>query len=61
MHDGGADRVEFFQPLTVLLIQIVVEFHQVSLVAQFGFLIGIIQAGIDCLGIDVKTVHPQRA
>ena len=61
VHDGGADRVQLLQSLLVLLVQIVPELHQTPLLAELGFLVGKVQAGVDRLGIDVEAVHPQRA
>ena len=43
----------------VLLVQGVLEFDQVSLMLDLGLRIGIVQAGIYRLGVEVELLHPK--
>ena len=57
MHDRGADGMEGLEPLVVLLVQGVLELDQVPLILDLGLRIGIVQAGIHRLGVEVELLH----
>ena len=60
MGDVYADGVDLFDPLLVLLIQIIVELNQISLPAHLGLSIGKIQTGIDRLFIYIEFLYRKQ-
>ena len=53
--------MQLLQSLAVFFVQVVEELYHISVLAELGFLIGVIQAGVYGLGIHIKAVYPDGA
>ena len=60
-HDRCTDGMEFFNPVAVLVREIVQKLYQLSLSAYLGFSVGKIQAGIHSLIIHFKMIYHQHS